>query len=513
MIRALFMVAVSALVGPSGATSAGSVANSSAIAAVVAVDTLPWAAIVDSAYKGAAGAPSAVGIPMFRTIGDALSQQPANGGMQTVIYIRNGRYREKLTIDRPRVTLRGESRNGVELTYDASADMQSPGGGTFGASGSYTLRIVAPDFRAEHLTIENTYAPAANEAKLAKEPVSTRHPQGGAVVTDVGNDRAVFDDVRILGHHNTLFANSGRAWFHACEISGTVDIISGAGQSVFEACDIVSRDRGSGTNNGYVTAPSTAESQPYGLLFLYSRLKKERAEMAAGSVALGRPWHPFADPQAVGSAVFVACDMEDHIGANGWEGMSSMDSTGTRIWYDPESARFFEYGSTGAGALPSASRRVLTKREMQRYTRMNVFSGWNPRPLPETRHADATAANHRGKTPSNSNGWVVDQAALSDRGGVSRVEELFEGRFPGVTVLRRSGGFSVQIRGATTINGSSAPLYVIDGFAIEAGPDGLISLNPGDVARIEVLKDATQLAMFGVRASNGVVVITTKRPE
>ena len=156
---------------------------------------------------------------MFRRIGDALSQLPVNGGTRTVVYIRNGRYREKLTVDRPRVTLRGESRNGVVLTYDASADTPSPGGGTFGTRGSYTLRIVAPDSRAEHITIENAFDYPANAAKAADDPSKITNVQGVAVMTDLGNDRAVFDDVRILGHQDTLYVNSGRTWFHACEIA------------------------------------------------------------------------------------------------------------------------------------------------------------------------------------------------------------------------------------------------------------------------------------------------------
>jgi pectinesterase len=71
--------------------------------------------------------------------------------------------------------------------------------------------------------------------------------------------------------------------------------------------------------------------------------------------------------------------MDDHIGAKGWERMSSMDSTGTRIWYEPASARFFEYGSRGPGAVSSPARRVLTADEAKRYTPMNVLGGWNPR--------------------------------------------------------------------------------------------------------------------------------------
>ena len=100
--------------------------------------------------------------------------------------------------------------------------------------------------------------------------------------------------------------------------------------------------------------------------------------MAAGSVTLGRPWHPFADPDAVASVAFVDTWMDDHIGVKGWDRMSSVDSTGTRVWYEPETARFVEYNTSGPGAVASPSRRVLTKREAGRYTPAAVLSGWIP---------------------------------------------------------------------------------------------------------------------------------------
>lgn len=476
---------------------------------VASTDTLPWAGIVDASYQGAAGAPSPAGIPMFHSIGDALSQLSVNGGTRAVVFIRNGRYREKLTVDRPRVTLRGESRNGVVLSYDANADTPSPGGGTYGTRGSYTLRIVAPDFRAEHLTIENAFDYPTNAAKANDDRSKVKNPQGVALMTDLGSDRAVFDDVRVLGHQDTLFANSGRAWFHDCEISGSVDFIFGAGQSVFESCDIVSRDRGSATNNGYVTAPSTDTSHAYGLLFLRSQLRKERPEMAAGSVTLGRPWHPFADTRVNGSAVFIECEMADHIGAKGWDRMSSVDSTGARVWHEPDEARFFEYASRGPGAVTSPSRRVLRKSEAARYTRAAVFGDWNPDPQDVRRVAEQTG--QRGRAPSGNKGWVADQRELDTHAPVARVEELFQGRFPGVSVRLLNGNLVVQVRGVNTINGDTAPLYVIDGLAVEAGPEGLSGINPYDISRIEVLKDPTQLAMYGSRGANGVIVITTKK--
>lgn len=350
------------------------------VTANAAADTLPWAAIVDAKYTGTSGAPNANGVPVFRSIGDALSSTSVNGGVRTVVFIKNGRYREKLTIDRPRVTLRGESREGVVITFDAVSDTPAPGGGTYGTRGSYTLRIVAPDFRAEHLTIENAFDYAANAAKSDSNPTKFKNPQGVALMTDLGNDRSSFVDVKLLGNQDTLFTNSGRSWFYHCYIAGPVDFIFGAGVALFEDSDIVSRDRGSRTNNGYVAAPSTNKNQQYGLVFLNSRLKKETPQMAAKSVTLGRSWHPFADPDAVGQAVFINTWMDNHIGEKGWDRMSSVDSTGTRIWYEPESARFFEYKSSGPGAVSSASRRQLTAAQAATFNRKAMFGDWTPVP-------------------------------------------------------------------------------------------------------------------------------------
>lgn len=336
-----------------------------------------YSAIVDARYSGNDG-DSVGGIPQYRSLGAALTGLTANGGPRTIIFLRNGRYREKLTIDRPRITLVGESRDGTVITYDAAADTPAPGGGTYGTRGSYTLRIVAPDFRAENITIENSFDYAANAAKPDSDKTKMRNPQAVALMTDLGSDRASFVNVRILGHQDTLFTNSGRTYFYHCEIAGHVDFIFGAGQSVFEDCDIISLDRGSKSNNGYVTAPSTRADAPYGFLFLKSRLRKESPKMAASTVALGRPWHPFNDTTVNGESVFIDCWMDDHIGEKGWERMSATDSLGARVWYEPEGARFFEYRTTGPGAIKSPRRRELSTADAAAYTVSKVLGGWLP---------------------------------------------------------------------------------------------------------------------------------------
>src|SRR6185369_3785968 len=111
---------------------------------------------------------------------------------------------------------------------------------------------------------------------------------------------------------------------------------------------------------------------------------------------------------------------------------------------------------------------------------------------------------------------------------VASVERLLQGAVAGAVVTQTSGqpggGVSVQIRGSNSINASSDPLYVIDGFPItndysvaDAGVTNgpkinpLSTLNTADIESVDVLKDASATAIYGSRGANGVIVITTKK--
>lgn len=94
----------------------------------------------------------------------------------------------------------------------------------------------------------------------------------------------------------------------------------------------------------------------------------------------------------------------------------------------------------------------------------------------------------------------------------SNVEEMLMGRVAGVQVTRTPTGLSVRIRGAGNLRGPAEPLYVVDGIPTTIGRGGTgLSISANDIARIEVLKDASAAALYGSRGVNGVVVITTKR--
>lgn len=96
---------------------------------------------------------------------------------------------------------------------------------------------------------------------------------------------------------------------------------------------------------------------------------------------------------------------------------------------------------------------------------------------------------------------------------VSNIAENLGGRIAGVQVSSSDGGpgdnFDIVIRGAGSLTGSTAPLYVIDGFPSETS--GLSSLNPNDIESIDILKDASATAIYGARGANGVVIVTTKK--
>ena len=89
------------------------------------------------------------------------------------------------------------------------------------------------------------------------------------------------------------------------------------------------------------------------------------------------------------------------------------------------------------------------------------------------------------------------------------VAENLEGKIPGlVTNSRESGEDAIVIRGVGTLNAATKPLVVVDGLPIEGGIE---TVNPYDISNITVLKDAAAASIYGARASNGVIVITTKR--
>jgi len=143
--------------------------------------------------------------------------------------------------------------------------------------------------------------------------------------------------------------------------------------------------------------------------------------------------------------------------------------------------------------------------------------------------ADVVVIGYGSQKKRNVTGAVssFDARKLEER-PIERIDQALVGELAGVTVKQTTGvpgkGFSIQIRGSGSISGGNEPLYVLDGFPLSVNSSNtangtfatgnpLDNINPNDIDHIEVLKDAAAAAIYGSRASNGVVIITTKHGQ
>ncbi|MGF7031294.1 pectinesterase [Paenibacillus mucilaginosus] len=318
-------------------------------------------AIVDSSYQGTEGA-VIDGVKQYRSVQKAISDVPADQASPYVIYLKAGVYKEVLNVDKPYVTLVGENAKRTVITYDNASGTPKPdGSGTYGTTGSATVTVKGENFTAVSVTFENSF-------DEANSPYQNKQ----AVAIKTQADRAIFKDCRFIGNQDTLYPNLGRQYFVDSYIEGDVDFIFGAATAVFENSRIHSLDRGSDTNNGYITAASTLNSNPYGYLFINCRLTSDPG--MEGTVSLGRPWQPGGNTNAIASVVFKHTHMGSHITSTGWVDMGASKAA---------NARFFEYDSRGPGALESPTRPVLTKEQADLHTPEAYFGDWDPKKVLE----------------------------------------------------------------------------------------------------------------------------------
>lgn len=114
---------------------------------------------------------------------------------------------------------------------------------------------------------------------------------------------------------------------------------------------------------------------------------------------------------------------------------------------------------------------------------------------------------------------AVIKPDLEGKGLAPNAQDMLVGKIPGVQVVSSggspSGGATIRIRGGSSLSANNDPLLVVDGIPLGGGPGGvgnmLSSINPTDIETFTVLKDASATAIYGSRASNGVILITTKK--
>jgi len=299
----------------------------------------------------------------FGSLQAAIGSIPSDSTLPRTITVKPGTYRESVNIwaDRPNLTIQGATANpaDVVITYDTPANGAKFFGGTWGAGGSATLNVLAEGTTVRNLTVENAYDEAANGGSQA------------LAVRSVA-DRVTFDGTRFLGNQDTYLADTtgrdatARTYLKNCYIEGDVDFLYGRGTAVFDACTIHSLDRGSDTNNGFVVAPSTKNSNPYGFLITNSTLT---SDAAPGTVSLGRPWFASSDPDAHPMAVIRDSVLGNHIAVQGWADMSG------HAWTE---GRFAEYNNSGPGAYINEFHPQLSPEEAGKFTKEAFLGDWKP---------------------------------------------------------------------------------------------------------------------------------------
>lgn len=283
------------------------------------------------------------GSGQFATVQDAINAIPDMRKSETVIYIKNGVYKEKLVLAESKnmVTLVGESVEGTIITYDDYAGKKNILGEPMGTSGSSGFFIYGNDFTASNITFQNAAGPV-----------------GQAVAVLVAGDKARFSNCRFLGFQDTLYTYGveSRQYYNHCYIEGTVDFIFGASVAVFDSCTIYCKKA------GYITAASTPEQKKYGYVFRHCTIT---GNAPAGSYYLGRPWRSYA------RTVYINCEIGNQVKAEGWDNWGKAENEKTTY--------YAEYANTGAGAATQARvtwSKQLTAAEADGYTLSNIFGDW-----------------------------------------------------------------------------------------------------------------------------------------
>lgn len=368
----------------------------------------------------------------YPTISDALAatdQLYPDAEQPVMIHIDPGEYRERVEIHRPHVTLAGETADSVRIVGSLGAKMPSEDGsgvdGTLGTFRTYTVLVDADDVRLENLTI-------VNDAGDGREV-------GQAIALYADGDRLVVDACCITGRQDTLFLGPlpprevkpggfmgpkqfaprrvGRQYFRRCRIEGDVDFIFGGARAYFEGCEIRSLNRDMDVN-GYVTAASTPEGEPYGFVF-HGCSFTAPDDVAPDSVYLGRPWREWAQ------TVLIDCWLGQHIKREGWWD-----------WNKPaahERARYVGaslHGPAGDAAGWAPWARELDATAAARYAREQVLAG-----------AD-------GWDPECGDGDAVETASLSDSGRTVHIDIYYEDE-PALRDRLKREGRSAAFKGAT----------------------------------------------------------------
>lgn len=306
------------------------------------------------------------------TLQAAFDATPAAGSgvARTYILVKPGTYRDvacangkgPITLygagsDASAVTLVAAHYNGEAKATGTSANPCNANlsGATYGTSGSASIAVYSDDFHAKNLSFANDAMKAVVHG--AGYPTGASGSSGAqAVALMTQGDRLVFENVRVLGHQDSLYvktANTGtvsRAFFRDSYVEGDVDFVFGRGTAVFDNCEIryLSTRLPDGASTAMV-APSTSPLNRHGMLFVRSRFTAD-AGAPAGKIFLARAWdegvnsttNPYVAGTSPNGHLLIR---ESTIGAHVQTIGPWTTSTSGRAW-SADGNRFAEYRNT-----------------------------------------------------------------------------------------------------------------------------------------------------------------------
>jgi pectin methylesterase-like acyl-CoA thioesterase len=339
----------------------GNIANASTGASTVNVPVL-GNAFASTAPAGTSLVVAKDGSGDYTTVQAAIDAAPTGRTTPFIIFIKNGRYKEKITIpsNKPFIQLYGESVANVILYYTDGASDPLPGGGTVGTQNSASFTVNANDFAAFNITFQNTWGDGTQ-----------------AVAVLVNADRAVFKNCRFLGNQDTLYikgSGTPRHYFKDCYIDGNIDFIFGSSIAVFDSTVVYPKSRTT-SGSSYITAANTPPGQAYGFVFRDCKIPNNTG---ATSYVLGRPWQNStgSSPLANNKVVFLNTMMGTTVSPAGWAIWDAGTNT-SLIYYGEYRSKYFN------GTLVDVSTRVpwsfqLNATEANAYTNANLFGSWDP---------------------------------------------------------------------------------------------------------------------------------------
>jgi len=291
----------------------------------------------------------------YTTLQAAIDAAPttATAASPWVIYIRNGKYREKVNIPatKPYIQIVGESVANVFVYYDDPATI-------LGTQNSASFTINASDFTAINITFANTFGDGSQ-----------------AVAVLVNADRVAFKNCRLMANQDTLYVKGTgvpRSYFKNCYIDGNIDFIFGSSVAVFDSCVVYAKTRTT-SGSSYITAANTPAGQTYGFVFRGCVLP---ANTGGTSYYLGRPWPSPSESATNQKTIYLNCTLPYTVDPAGWSTWDANTITGNITYAEFQSKKT-------DGSAADVSRRVSWSKQFSAtdtvgYNLPTMLGGWDP---------------------------------------------------------------------------------------------------------------------------------------